>query len=124
MALSRFGWGEVTLQMGVVVSTGRYHLRGPLDWLNDQSLQVPLHTAWYVSGVRGRKAFAWLSNTNKGSAMMPTLKPSRAKRVFTSLNVLVIARVSCRGSKHNPTEPQAETSPPPASATQSSPGYG
>lgn len=78
----------------VVVSIGHYHFRCPGDWPNGQSLQVPLHTAWYMSTVRGRKALAWLSNMNKGSAMMPTLKPSRAKRDFTSLNVLVIARVS------------------------------
>ena len=72
-----------------------------------------MHTAWYVSGVRGWKVLAWLSNTNKGSAMTPTLKPSRTNRDFTSLNVLVISRVSCRDSKHNPyCESLAKTSPP------------
>lgn len=33
--------------------------------------------------------------------MMPTLKPSRTNLDFTSLNVLVISRVSCKGSGGN-----------------------
>lgn len=67
-----------------------------------QSFQVPSHTAWYTSGVRGLKAWLWLSNTNKASAMTLTLKPSRTSWDLTSLNVLVTSRASCRGSGCNP----------------------
>lgn len=85
-----------------VVNIGPCSFRCPVGCPDGQSLQVPSHTAWYTSGVRGRKAWFWLSNTNKESAMTPTLKPSRTNLDFTSLNVLVISRASCRGSGCNP----------------------
>lgn len=122
--LVHFKVAQFIIYFLTVASIGSCPFRCPVDWPDGQNFQVPSHTAWYVSGVRGRKAWAWLSSTNRASAMTPMLKPSRTNWDFTSLNVLVISRESCRSSDCNSDcDSHYQDFPPTNYCPLSSPGY-